>query len=114
MNKQTFSFKLLTLLFLMIAITASAFTFMKTTESTKKRVDQDWLYQPQPGSTNLTDPQNYVSGAVATCPSGTANICGIKAPADGTGDHPDIAAVSGLSGRINDKDTDMEDVFLKN
>ena len=63
-------------------------------------------------SGSVTDESSYTAVMSPSCPSGTANICAILAPADPNNpNEPQID--SNLSGRITNKDTSDGDVFLK-
>lgn len=67
-----------------------------------------WEYVSGP----VTAESSYTAVMSPSCPTGTANICAILAPADPTNpNEPQID--SQLASRITNKDTSDGDVFLK-
>jgi hypothetical protein len=91
----------------MILGSSLAFAF-KSATLVKTNSPQNWYYD---GSGSTTAPTNYTL-TPASCPQGTANICGIVAEADPLHtSQPEIDA--GLATRISNKNPNMGDVFLK-
>ncbi len=75
-----------------------------------KRVDQAWILTSGGNPLTAGDYELATTEDLQSC-SGTAQICGIVAPNDGS-DHPVIS--SSLQNRISNKNTSMQDVFLRN
>jgi hypothetical protein len=87
---------------------SAAFAFKAPTP--KKAFAPLWQYD---GSGSTTDASNYFEVASTSCPSGSANICAIMAPANAA--DPDVPLIStALSNRITAKNTSSGDVFLRN
>ncbi|WP_256009122.1 hypothetical protein [Desertivirga xinjiangensis] len=84
-------------------------TFAISTAATVRDSDQ-WVYNPALGSE--TDADSYVAGTVGSCATGS-NICGIVAEEDPLNmGHPQFS--EGQQSRIENRETNQADVFLKN
>jgi len=87
-----------------------AFAFKAPATTASHFVNHNWALT----GSDATDPASYTEVmSPPTCPSGTTNICYIKAPEDTS--NPDQPAISvALAGRISSHNTGSGDVFLRN